>query len=95
MDEAFAGLSGYWRIVDDVIIYDSDTTQHEAHVCQFLQRCLEFKITLNQEKWEYAQLQVTFAGFQISQDGYSIDTAITNAISQCQTHIHKNCMLKA
>ena len=28
MDEAFAGLSGYRCIVDNVIIYDSDITQH-------------------------------------------------------------------
>ena len=32
MDEAFVGLTGYRRIVDDVVIYDSDTTQHTDHV---------------------------------------------------------------
>ena len=32
MDEAFAGLSGYRRVVDDVVIYDSDETKHTTHV---------------------------------------------------------------
>ena len=82
MDEAFAGLSGYRRVVDDVVIYDSDETKHATHVRQFLQRCA---ITLNQDKWEYAQSQVTFAGFQLSQDGYNIDTAITDAIAKFPT----------
>ena len=85
MDEAFAGLSGYRRIVDDVIIFDSEGDRHAAHVRQFLQRCVECMITLNKDKWEYAKPQVTFAGFQLSQDGYSIDTAITDAITQFPT----------
>ena len=36
MDEAFTGLSGYRRIVDDVVIYDSDPSQHIDYVHQFL-----------------------------------------------------------
>ena len=35
MHEAFQGLSGFYRIVDDIVIYDSDTTQHAAHVREF------------------------------------------------------------
>ena len=50
MDEAFAGLTGYRRIVDDVVIYDSDPAQHTDHVRQFLQRCAERKITLGRYK---------------------------------------------
>ena len=63
MDEAFSGLTGYRRIVDDLVIYNSDSTKHTEHVRQFLQRCTERRITLNSDKWEYAQPQVTFAGF--------------------------------
>ena len=37
MTEAFAGLSGFRRIVDDIVIYDSNVTDHVAHVKQFLQ----------------------------------------------------------
>jgi len=41
MNEAFAGLSGYCIVDDDIIIYDSDITQHAPQVRQFLQRCAE------------------------------------------------------
>ena len=85
MDEAFAGLTGYRRIVDDVVIYDSDANQHADHVRQFLQRCKERKITLNTDKWQFAQSQVTFAGFRLSADGYCIDQSITDAISKFPT----------
>ena len=43
MDEAFAGLSEFRRVVDDVVIYDQDRAQHSSHVKQFLQRCVEKK----------------------------------------------------
>ena len=41
MDEAFAGLTGYRRIVNDVVIYDSDPTQHISYIRWFLQCCTE------------------------------------------------------
>ena len=46
MDEAFAGLSGFRRIVDDVVIYDNDVTQHADHVREFLTRCAHWGVTL-------------------------------------------------
>ena len=42
-------------------------------------------ITLNGDKWEYAQSQVTCEGIQLSQDGYNVDTAITEAIARFPT----------
>ena len=82
MDEAFAGLTGYRRIVDDIVIYDSDEAQHTDHVRQFLRRCSERKITLNTEKWLFAKTEVNFAGFHLSAAGYRVDDAITEAISK-------------
>ena len=85
MDEAFAGLMGFRRVVDDVIIFDSNIEQHADHVRQFLQRCEEKHITLNIKKWQYAQTEVDFAGFIISDKGYKIDPSITDAISKFPT----------
>ena len=82
MDEAFAGLKGHRRIVDDVVIFDRDTTLHASHVKMFLQRCVERQITLNTDKWVYARPEVDFAGFHLSGDGYSIDNSIVTAISR-------------
>ena len=35
MYEAFQGLSGFRRIIDDIVIYDSDATQHATHAGNF------------------------------------------------------------
>ena len=85
MDEAFKGLPGYRRIVDDIVIYDNDPTKHTDHVRLFLQRCKEQKITLNTSKWVFGQSTVSFAGFLLSKDGYQIDPAITKAITNFPT----------
>ena len=79
MDEAFAGLPGFRRVVDDVVIYDQDRSQH---VRQFLQRCAERNITLN---LEVRSNHSGFAGFILSPDGYQIDPSITQAIAEFPT----------
>ena len=76
-------------MVDDVVIFDKDKTQHASHVREFLQRCSERKITLNTEKWAYAQTEVSFAGFHLSQDGYHIDDSIITAISKFPTPVNR------
>ena len=85
MAEAFAELSGFCPIVDDIVIYDSDATQHANHVRSFLQRCADKQITLNLDKCHFFQTQVTFAGFQLSGYGYQVDRSITDAISNFPT----------
>ena len=85
MAEAFTGLSGFRRVVDDIVIYDSNVEGHVAHVKQFLQRCTDKNIALNIDKCKFFQTQVTFAGFQLSTHGYQIDESITEAISKYPT----------
>ena len=85
MTEAFAGLSGFRRVVDDIVIYDSNVTDHVAHVKQFLQRCADRNISLNVQKCKFFQRQVTFAGFQLSAKGYQVDESITEAIAKYST----------
>ena len=85
MDEALRGLSGYRRVIDNIVMYDSDVVQHGSHVRQFLHQCADYRITLNINKFKYAQPEVQFAGFVLSAEGYSVDPAITNAIQQFPT----------
>ena len=82
MAEAFTGLTGFQRIVDDIVIYDSDPQQHTTHVVQFLQRCADKHIALNFDKCKFCQTEVTFAGFRLSAQGYQVDHSITDAISK-------------
>ena len=55
-------------------MYDSDATQHANHVRAFLQRCADKQIALNLDKCHFSQTQATFAGFQLSSNGYQVDT---------------------
>jgi len=70
--KAFEGLSGFQHIVDDFVIYDSNISDHEDHVKQFLQYWADFNIYLNTEKCQFFQKQVTFAGFQLSVMGIKL-----------------------
>ena len=89
MNEAFMGLSGFRRVVDDIVIYDSNVEDHITHVKQFLQQRVEKNIALNIDKCKLAQTQVTFARFQLSAKGYKIDESITEAIAKYPTP--QNC----
>ena len=85
MAEAFKGLSGFRRIVDDFVIYDNNITDHISHVQQFLQRCMDNNIALNVDKCQFFRTQLTFTGFQLSSSGYKIDPSITEAITNYPT----------
>ena len=87
MTEAFNGLSGFRRIVDDFVIYDSNITDHVSHVQQFLQRCVDHNIPLNVDKCQFFKTQVTFAEFQLSSDG---DPSIIEAIAKCPTPMSRS-----
>ena len=81
MTEAFKGLSGFRRVVDDFVIYDGDLSNHVTHVKQFLKCCADNNIALNLEKSRFFQTKTTFTGFLLSEEGYQIDPSITSAIS--------------
>ena len=85
MTEAFKGLSGFRRVVDDFVIYDGDLSNDVTHVKQFLKCCADNNIALNLEKSRIFQTKTTFAGFLLyeegSEEGYQIDPSITSAIS--------------
>ena len=66
MAEALEGLTGYCRIVDDIVIYDKDPQQHVAHVKQFLEQCKERQIAINKDKWKFCCTRFTFVGFHLS-----------------------------
>ena len=82
MDEAFDGIPGYRRIVDNIVMYDNDPTWH---VQQFLQRCAEKKITFNIVKCRFIQPSVTFTGLCLSSAGYYMDPSIFKSIADFPT----------
>ena len=53
MDEAFVGIQGIRKIVDDVVIFDKDEQQHVEHVREILHRCKDRGISLNRDKFKF------------------------------------------
>ena len=82
MTEYLNRLSGFRRVVDDFVIYDSKLSDHIVHVKEFLKRCADQHIALNAEKCRFFQTKTTFAGFLLSDQGYQVDPAITDAIAR-------------
>ena len=76
MTEAFTGLTGFRRIVDDIVIYDSDASMHTEQVRIFLKCCADKNIALSLTKCKFHQTKVTLAGFMLSADGYQVDHKI-------------------
>ena len=85
MDEAFAGMHNFRKIVDDVVLFDEDKAEHVKHVRQFLRRCEEKHIALNSDKFRFCQTEIHFAGLELTPDGYTISKEITDAISKFPT----------
>ena len=81
MDKASVTLSGYGRVVNDIVIYNSDATAHSHHVRQFLKGCTDQGKTFNPDKWQFAQTKVTLARFTLSNEGYRVKPSITEGMS--------------
>ena len=76
MAEAFDDLDDFQRIVDDVVVHDATRETQEQHVRGFLQHCSDRGISLNAEKFKFAEDQLKFAGFILTDAGYQIDPAL-------------------
>ena len=50
MCEALAGMTGYKKIVDDVVIFSRTKEEHVRDVRAFMRRCEEKGISLNKRK---------------------------------------------
>ena len=59
-----------------------------SRVRQFLQRCADLKISLKRDKFKFCRTSVTFAGYEISENGYKLDRSLVNGI--CDFPIPQN-----
>ncbi len=80
-DAALTGIPNMEKVVDDIIIHGKDLNEHIANVKQVLQRCREAGITLNPKKFLFAQSEVKFAGYIVSDKGIMADPNKLKAIT--------------
>ena len=91
-DTALEGLENSDHIVEDVLVYDTDYKEHIRHVSELFKRCDENGISLNTDKITFAAQEVTFGGFRLSKDGYTIDPGLVKAVREFPVPVNKTDM---
>lgn len=84
-DRALQGITQCVKVVDDILLYDEDFTQHLERVHAVLTRCRTHGITLNRDKFVVAASSVRFCGFHLSQAGIEADEEKVKAIRDFPT----------
>lgn len=67
-DAILANFERQERIVDDNIHYDTDLTEHWWRTIELLSLLGSAGVVINPDKFQFAQRQVDYAGFRISED---------------------------
>ena len=79
-DEAFAGMSNIEKVVDDILLHDETFEDHYNKVVELLERCRKCKISLNPQKFVFAQNEVPYVGYIVGQNGIKADPKKVQAI---------------
>ena len=59
LDAIFIGIEGVTVIADDMIIAGKDEMEHDRNFLAFMEKCMENNLTLNSEKIQFKQSQVS------------------------------------
>ena len=64
-------MEGVTGIADDMVIAGRDEMEHNRNFLAFMEKCMGNNLTLNSEKIQFKQTQVSFYGYCLSQHGIS------------------------
>ena len=81
-DIAIAGLNNIQKVMDDVIVFDENFERHVERVRTLLQRCREHGITLNADKFVFAENELNYVGYKVNADGVTTDPEKLKAIAE-------------
>ena len=62
LDAIFISMEAVTGIADDMIIAGKDEMEHDRNFLAFMEKCMENNLTLNSEKIQFKQSQVSFYG---------------------------------
>ncbi|XP_043240331.1 uncharacterized protein K02A2.6-like [Amphibalanus amphitrite] len=80
-DAALGDIPNCVKIVDDILVVAQTYRQHLQQVIEVLRRCDDRGITLNPQKFKFAQNEVKFCGYKITPAGYTTDHEKARAIA--------------
>ena len=92
LDAIFIGMEGVTGIADDMIIAGKDEMEHDRNFLAFMEKCMENNLTLNSEKIQFKQTQVSFYGHVWSEQGISPDPKKIQALKHMEFPPDKKTM---
>ena len=84
-DEIISDVERKTKCVDDTLMWDDNLTEHWWRVIDFLILLGNNGVILNQDKFQFAQRTVDFAGFQITEKSIKPSHKFISAISEFPT----------
>ena len=92
LDSIFIGMEGVIRIADDMVIAGRDELEHDRNFLAFMEKCVSNNLTLNSEKIQFKQSQVSFYGHCWSKHGISPDPKKIKALNHMKFPLDKETM---
>ena len=88
----FIGMEGVTGITDDMVITGRDKMEHDRNFLAFMEKCMSNNLTLNAEKIQFKQSQVSFYGQCWSKQGISPDPKKIEALKHMEFPPDKETM---
>ena len=79
-------------IADDMVIAGRDEMEHDRNFLAFMEKFMINKLTLNSEKFQFKQSQISFYGHCWSKQGISLDLKKIKALSHMEFPPDKETM---
>ena len=84
-DQVIQHISRKVKCVDDTLLYDHSIADSFFHTFDYLRTCASHGITLNANKFQFCQQEITFAGFTITQTGIKPSKSTLQALQEFPT----------
>ena len=92
LDAIFIGMEAVRGIADDMVIAGKDEMEHDRNFLAFMEKYMENNLTLNSEKIQFKQTQVSFYGHCWSKHGISPDPKKIQALKHMEFPLNKETM---
>ena len=92
LDAIFIGIEGVTGIADGMVIAGRDEMKHDRNFLAFMEKCMSNNLTLNAEKIQFKQFQVSFYGHCWSKQGISPHPKKIEALNHMEFPPNKETM---
>ena len=92
LDAIFIGMEGVTGISDEIVIEGRDEMEHDRNFLALMEKCMNNNLTLNAEKTQFKQSQVSFYRHCWLKQGISLDPKKIEALNHMEFPPDKKTM---